>query len=119
MIVLDDLKVVDVNLALDLIGGNEQIYHKVIAVFLENQRHLIEEIENKIEKNIDDVRILVHSCKGISKNIGSIELYEVSSLFEKAIIERNPDLINHYLKQFTLIFSQVLQDLEKIQLQNN
>lgn len=119
MIVSDHLNVVDVNFALDLIDGNEQIYHKVIAVFLENQSHLIEEIENKLETNLDDVRILVHTCKGISKNLGSIKLYEIASLFEKAIIERNHDLINHYFKQFAGIFSQVLQDLNKIQSENN
>ncbi|QVK18223.1 Hpt domain-containing protein [Mycoplasmatota bacterium] len=119
MIVLDELKVVDVSFALDLIGGNDQIYHKVVAVFLENQSHLIEEIEKKLEEDMDEVRILVHTCKGISKNLGSVQLYEVSRLFEDAIIKRNHDLISRYFKQFSSIFSQVLKELKIIQMQNN
>jgi len=119
LIVVDDLKVVDVDVALNLIDGNEQIYLKVIDVFLDNQSHIVEEIEMLLENNINEARIPVHSCKGISKNIGSIQLFEVSESLEEAIISQNHESISNYFDQFKIIFSQLLNELNQIKELNN
>ncbi len=119
MLILEDLKVVDTSLALDLMGGYEQIYQKVIESFLENQTNLIEEVEENLINNMDEARRLVHSCKGISKNIGSLPLYQISSLLEQAIMTRDSLLIDAYFKDFKTIFLQVLSDLKKIQFPDN
>ncbi len=118
MITVDSLNVVDVDLALNLMNGYEQIYFRVIQTFLENHGCLVENLEKCLEKDLDEARRLVHSCKGISKNIGSLPLYEVSEAFEQAIVNRNSNLINFYYIKFKAIFNQVLQDLRKIQSAN-
>jgi HPt (histidine-containing phosphotransfer) domain-containing protein len=115
MIITGDLKVVDVNLALELISGYEQIYQKLILAFQENQSNLIEDIKKHLDNDLNEARRLVHSCKGISKNIGSLPLYEVTSALESAIINRDSELINIYFVKFQVIFEQVLVDLNNIQ----
>lgn len=115
MIIVDDLQVVDVNMALGLIGGNEKIFTLVVGQFLENNSNLLSEVENDIINNRYDEAILkVHSCKGISKNIGSIQLYEIAKILEEALINRDCNMIEKSLKDFRIIFPQVIEDLIKI-----
>ena len=114
MILLDNLKAVDVNLALNLMGGYEQVYRKVVDSFLTTQENLIQNVEYNLGRDYDEARRLVHSCKGISKNIGSEKLYEVCAYLEKAIIDRNEALIEFYFTDFKIIFTQVINDLTKI-----
>lgn len=119
MILLSDLKVVDTNLALNLMGGCEQVYQKVIASFLVNQSQLIEEIEKHLSSNLKEARRLVHSCKGISKNVGSEQLYEVARDFELALLSENQLLIEESFNDFKGIFTQVLVDLKQIKFDLN
>lgn len=112
----DDLKVVDVNLALDMMGGNEQIFLKVIDSFLESQSNLIVNISNSLHNDMNEARRLVHSCKGISQNIGSLKLYDVASAFETAILGNEKALVEHYFSEFEAVFHQVFHELKKIKL---
>ncbi len=120
MILLSDLKVIDTNLALNLMGGYEQIYQKVIDSFLVNQSRLVEGIEKHLAtKNLREARRLVHSCKGISKNIGSEQLYIVAKELELALISEKQSLIDGALDDFKLLFEQVIEDLKKIKFDLN
>lgn len=114
MIIGNDLKMIDVNMALDLMNGIEQVYFKVVQTFLEEQKNLIEEIEASLACNYDEARRLVHTCKGISRSIGSNPLYEVSANLEDAIIKQNKTLISDYFAKFKEIFKQVVKDLNNL-----
>ncbi|NLG81580.1 MAG: Hpt domain-containing protein [Bacilli bacterium] len=118
MIVARDLKVIDVEMALSLINGYESIYQKIIGSFMENQKNLIQTIKNLLPNNLDEARRLVHSCKGISKNLGSLPLYDVSAKLEQAILNGNLELIDKYFQMFQQVFQDVLHDLTKIQFIN-
>ena len=117
MIISNDLKMVDVDMALSLMNGLEQIYRKIVKTFLHEQKNLIEDIEISLSCNYDEARRLVHSCKGISKNIGSNQLYEVSAELEKAIMECDQELIAYYFSNFKEVFKQVVTDLKNIKFQ--
>lgn len=115
MISANELKVIDINLALNLLEGYEQIYQMIVLSFLENESNLIERIESNLPHKFEEARRLVHSCKGISKNLGSLPLYEIALELELALIEHNLDLVELYLPKFKSIFYEVLTDLAKIQ----
>jgi len=115
MYILDQLEVVDVSLALDMMGGNEFIYQKVIESFISNQASLIEDINVNLETDKGEARRLVHSCRGIAKNIGSLKLYEVASSLEEAIINDMEALIEFYCNEFEDIFNKVIVELKTIQ----
>ncbi|MDF2700576.1 MAG: two-component system histidine kinase / response regulator [Haloplasmataceae bacterium] len=112
--VLEELEVVDIKLALEMIGGYEQVYHKVIDCFLETNCNLIQDVTYQLDNNIDEARRLVHSCKGISENIGSRLFFEVSKNFELAIINQDKELINDLFTEFKVVFNTVVKDLKKI-----
>jgi HPt (histidine-containing phosphotransfer) domain-containing protein len=111
---MSKLKMINVDEALELIGGYEQIYKKLIKTFIENQKELIPQVKEALnENNLDEARRLVHSCKGISKNLGASHLYEIASQFEVAILNNVPYL-NDYLQKFEMIFKQSYQELETL-----
>lgn len=114
MIIGNNLKMIDVDMALDLMNGIEQIYYKVVQTFLQEQKNLIEEIEASLSCNYDEARRLVHTCKGISKSIGSNPLYEISANLEDAILKQNKPLISVYFTKFKEVFKQVVIDLNNI-----
>lgn len=114
MIILNNLEEVDVKLALNMMGGYEVVYQKVVQSFLLNHQSVINGIKNNLNYNKKEARRIVHSYKGISKNIGSEKLYEVSKEFEQVIIDNNEPLINDYFKIFEVIFNKVVNDLQKI-----
>lgn len=118
MIVARDLKVIDVEMALSLINGYESIYQKIIGTFMENQKDLVETIKKLLPHNLEEARRLVHSCKGISKNLGSLPLHEVSLKLEQAILDKDYKLIEVYFQEFEQVFRDVLRDLTKIQFIN-
>lgn len=115
---LDQLEVVDVSLALDMMGGNELIYQKVIDSFISNQCNLVEDINENLETDKSEARRLVHSCKGIAINIGSPKLYDVATALEEAILDDMEALIEFYCNKFEDIFNKVIVELKMIRLKS-
>ncbi len=109
------LERVNVEEALELMDGYEQIYQKVVESFLDNQSHLIEEVrENYISNNYDEARRLVHSCKGIAPNLGAKSLHEIAKDLELAILNKDFKTIDKLFPQFKQIFNQVINELKTI-----
>jgi HPt (histidine-containing phosphotransfer) domain-containing protein len=108
------LKFINVEEALELMGGYKQIYLKVIQQFIENNATIIEDLEYHLKEDLKEARRLVHSCKGIARNIGSHDLYEVSKEFELAILNNEEKLTQEYLKQFKETIQGVMADLKQI-----
>ncbi|ERJ13023.1 Hpt domain-containing protein [Haloplasma contractile] len=107
---------VNVDSALELLGGYKKIYNKIAEQFLENQRNLVSEIKFNLKNDYDleEARRLVHSCKGISKNLGANQLYEISTKFEVAIIDQDKKMIKQHMKEFKKEFKVVLSELRKV-----
>lgn len=111
----DCFEEVNVELALELLGGYEQVYKKLIESFLTNQEHLVDDIKKNLLTNRIEARRLVHSCKGISKNIGAMSLYDITKDFEVAIIEEEEALIEKYMQEFEQVYTKVISELKSIE----
>lgn len=117
MIRSNNLEYINVGDALKLLGGYEQIYKKLVDTFIDNQKDLIYEVEEKLASNDrKEARRLVHSCKGISKNLGANRLYEESADFELAILneEETNESLQSYFIRFKEVFEMTYQELQEI-----
>ena len=108
-------EMVNVEAALELIGGYEQIYKKLVQSFLENQNRLVEDVEAYLRTNQAEARRLVHSCKGIATNLGAFQLYEVTKELEVAIVNNDQPSIQAYFELFRTIFPKVYMELSSIE----
>ncbi len=105
-------KYVSKELGLSTMGGLDSIYNKIVSAFVENNQHLISDISSALVGYSKEAHRLVHSIKGIAKNIGSEQLSEVSTNFENAILEKNKDEITKQFGEFKEVFQGVMNELE-------
>jgi len=97
-----DFQSLDVKSALVYLGGNKKLYLKVLKKFKDNYQDLkLKELEK------DEFKIVVHTLKGLSINIGAIKLHNILKELNK---EYDDNLIIEFNKEFKI----VLDDLKKI-----
>lgn len=105
---------VSVEDALKLIGGYEEIYRKLVHAFIENQRNLISTLDRKWSCDRAEVRRMVHSIKGIAKNLGANPLYQAAIQLESALVEGASDdeLLSLY-ETFKTVFLNTYEELKR------
>ena len=85
-------KHINVKIGLKYLVGNKKAYLKILDGFYHKYENL-----DLTNLSTDDLKITIHSLKGLSKNIGAINLYELiinsDTLLNKINIELN-DVIN-------------------------
>ncbi len=104
---------VDKNLGISTMGGHENIYNKFINAFVENNKNLISDISSLLVGYKDEARRLVHSIKGVSLNVGSKKLNDISTLFETAIMENDIEKMQSGFVEFKSVFSNVMNELDQ------
>jgi len=83
--------ILDRQAAINNLGGLVWLYEKHLSKFKTTYTDSAEIIrENLIQGKTDEARRLIHSVKGLSGTLGLRQLYYVSSLLEKAVINSDP-----------------------------
>ena len=83
---LDGIIIKDVNLdkALELFSGDEEVFFKVLNSYLVNTRPLLGNIKKYLEsENLTDYAVIVHGIKGSSFGIGAIRAGEDAQRLER------------------------------------
>jgi len=83
---LDGIIIKDVNLdkALELFSGDEEVFIKVLNSYLVNTRPLLRNIQKYLEsENLTDYAVIVHGIKGSSFGIGAIRAGEDAQRLER------------------------------------
>jgi two-component system sensor histidine kinase/response regulator len=76
----------ETKVALDRMGGNISVYKKVLEKFMHSQSSVSGEIKAALEENnIEQAKLLIHSLKGVSGNIGASCLYQQTEHLETLI----------------------------------
>ena len=91
------------------LDGNQTALQQIINRFLELHQGDDKRLEEYIEK--EDYRKaeeLIHQLKGISGNLGCIELYKCCKSFQKELRKRNPDRI----EEFKALWEKTLKEQE-------
>lgn len=84
-------EIFDLNLAIQY-SYSLDFLRKLVTMFLENQKNILEELDNSFIVDKDTFHLKVHTLKGISKNIGSVALNKIAILMlddlnNKALLE--------------------------------
>jgi two-component system sensor histidine kinase/response regulator len=73
---------------LSRVGGNKQLYTKLLCKFKEAQETALEQIKEALQSgDMETAARLAHTVKGVSGNLGGESLYRAAAELEKAIKE--------------------------------
>jgi two-component system sensor histidine kinase/response regulator len=73
---------------LSRVGGNKQLYAKLLCRFKEGQENAVEQIREALQSgDVETAARLAHTVKGVSGNLGGETLYRAAADLEKAIKE--------------------------------
>ncbi|MEW6529949.1 MAG: response regulator [Thermodesulfobacteriota bacterium] len=95
-----ELPGISVASGLGRVGGNMQLYAKLLCKFRDGHENTVEQIDAALQSgDIDTAARLAHTVKGVSGNLGAESLYCAAAELEKAITEGNKSL-DHPLTEF-------------------
>lgn len=75
----------DVKGVLTRIGGNIDVYNKILSTFYNQNKDSAEELSNKIDTDYRGFRIKIHNIRTGCQNIGAFEAAEITLRVENAI----------------------------------
>ncbi|HVJ48940.1 hybrid sensor histidine kinase/response regulator [Desulfitobacterium sp.] len=79
---------------IDRLGGKQENYKHILETFMDNHKNDYKQLNQLLANgNFDEVKILLHTLKGVSANIGAIKLNEVSRQLENALGNRKEEMI--------------------------
>ena len=75
------------------VGGNKQLYTKLLCKFKDGQENAVEQIKAALQSgDVETAARLAHTVKGVSGNLGGDNLYQAAAELEKAIKEGKENL---------------------------
>lgn len=97
----DGEKIIDFDDGLKRLGNNEKLYFSLLKKFMDENEHLVEEVENMIPAGEHDrAKKKIHSVKGAAANLGLKQLASVAFDLEKALKNNDNDATVKILADF-------------------
>ncbi|MFA7326818.1 MAG: response regulator [Candidatus Kapaibacterium sp.] len=81
----NELEGIDLKQGLSVVVGNEKLYVKLLTKFNQNYQNFIPQFIKTCEGDIKEGKRELHTLKGVSGNIGAIELFNLSSKYENLL----------------------------------
>lgn len=102
---------------LERLNDNLDLFNRMIIKFKETYTKYDEEIAMLIiQENYDDARIIVHSIKGVARNLGIFTLALVAEKLEKLLLDRaKNELLMSCLVEFNNTLVEVLNEINKFE----
>lgn len=102
---------------LERLNDNLDLFNRMIIKFKETYTKSDEEIAMLIiQENYDDARIIVHSIKGVARNLGIFKLALVAEKLEKLLMDRaKNELLMSCLVEFNNTLVEVLNEINKFE----
>ena len=102
---------------LERLNDNLDLFNRMIIKFKETYTKSDEEIAMLIiQENYDDARIMVHSIKGVARNLGIFKLALVAEKLEKLLLDRaKNELLMSCLVEFNNTLVEVLNEINKFE----
>ncbi len=115
----DSIAGLNIKQGIQQVGGNEQLYQKLLKDFLHNHEHLGEDLEKYIQQNNQQQATRsAHTLKGVSGNIGAERLYQVSSEIDQKLKQGLP-IESALLDEFSSAFNELSEGIHQLQLKQN
>lgn len=93
-------EILEVTKILEKIGGNIDVYNKMITSFYSRNKNVREELRIKFEADYRGFRNRMHGIRTSSGNIGAVSIASVASTFEAAINIGNKSYVSDNLDGF-------------------
>ncbi len=102
---------------LERLNDNLDLFNRMIIKFKETYTKSDEEVAMLIiQENYDDARIIVHSIKGVARNLGIFKLALVAEKLEKLLLDRaKNELLMSCLVEFNNTLVEVLNEINKFE----
>jgi len=100
--------------AIELLEGNEELYHIICKDFILDYGNASTYIRDKLRENDwENARIIVHSIKGLAGLVGSPELQEKAREYEIVLKNKDKELLNTVASNFNANLEYVVLKLKK------
>ena len=108
----DELPGISVESGLDRVGGNRQLFTRLLSQFRAGHEDAAEKIRAALgEDDPETAARLAHTTKGVSGNLGAEGLYYASAALEKAIKEANRDTLEERIAAFASQLAVVMEGI--------
>jgi PAS domain S-box-containing protein len=88
----DQMPGLDIATALQRLGGNRELLKKLLIQFADDYSDTVERLRLALDSgDIEYIRRMAHTIKGVSGNIGADDLSEAAREFEAALVNGHPD----------------------------
>jgi HPt (histidine-containing phosphotransfer) domain-containing protein len=110
---------INVSEGLHRIGGEEELYCELLVSFYTDYEQAASQSLLLVEQGEwEEARILVHSVKGISGNLGARELYRAAAGLEQQIKSRETEAASPLFLDFQASLKAVMEEIRRSGLQN-
>lgn len=103
----------DVIGTIDRIGGNIDVYNRIMMTFYSQNCNSEDELREKFNHQYRAFRNRLHNIRTGSQNIGAISLAEMSLRLENAINLGNRDYVRDNLDAFFVILRNVIEEIQE------
>jgi PAS domain S-box-containing protein len=106
---------IDLETGLNRVSGNRKLYRQLLDRFKERYAAADEELKGLLSiQDAETARRLVHSIKGVSGNIGAMDLYNGADALETAMLKDPEGLPERLLKRFGAALHQLIDAIGRI-----
>jgi two-component system sensor histidine kinase/response regulator len=110
-----ELPGISVASGLGRVGGNKQLYTKLLCKFKDGQENAVDQIKAALQSgDVETAARLAHTVKGVSGNLGGDHLYQTAADLEKAIKEGKQNL-DLFMTQFDSQLRVVMDGIRVVQ----
>ena len=103
---------IDIKNGLSRVGNNKKLYTDLLQKLYKNNLNIVSDIRTAIQKGEQELSIrLAHTIKGVSGNLGAVELNQAAGDLENALRKEIPADIEQYIVKFNDRLQKVLHEL--------
>jgi HPt (histidine-containing phosphotransfer) domain-containing protein len=114
--ILPPLPGVDIQSALNRLGGNTRLFKKLLIDFKNEYTSAVKEIREQLEKgDLNQAGRLAHTLKGLAGNIGARELFESANALDLSIRHGEKDRYARLLKDLEVSLTTVLNSAVRLE----
>jgi HPt (histidine-containing phosphotransfer) domain-containing protein len=112
---IPDLPGFDIESSMARVAGKKALYIDLLKRFYEGQANTANHIKQALQSNDHQLaERLIHTTKGVSGNIGALELHKASEMLEAAIKNRDVEKTEKFLTIFTDELRKVIELLGSV-----
>ena len=112
---LKDLTAFDVESALKRVDGNYQLYKNILIDFYQDYQNIATKIRKLVHQNeLEELKELVHTLKGLAGNIGAVDLHEVLIKLDSALKEGQgfESELEQFYQELEIVLEQLVDNEE-------